>query len=146
MFRDYLILSKRTNLIFANEKPCQVVDLIFIYIFATSSPRLNPRAHPSRPPSPIIIYDFLKQTSISFPFIFFPSKQANTKTSFSRENYFHSLSMDSPAQRRLKSIQSHILSSTTADQSDLQANLTSSSQFVHRNLSLLMHSYTYTCL
>ncbi|KAI9383047.1 hypothetical protein POPTR_013G021300v4 [Populus trichocarpa] len=40
--------------------------------------------------------------------------------------------MDSPAQRRLKSIQSHILSSTTADQSDLQANLTSSSQFVHR--------------
>ncbi|XP_011023625.1 PREDICTED: long chain acyl-CoA synthetase 7, peroxisomal [Populus euphratica] len=39
--------------------------------------------------------------------------------------------MDSPAQRRLKSIQSHILSSTTADQSDLQANLTSS-QFVHR--------------
>eukprot|EP00258_Populus_trichocarpa_P010881 XP_002319009.1 long chain acyl-CoA synthetase 7, peroxisomal [Populus trichocarpa] len=40
--------------------------------------------------------------------------------------------MDSPAQRRLKSIQSHVLSSTTADQSDLQANLTSSSQFVHR--------------
>ncbi|KAL9341551.1 hypothetical protein Peur_064876 [Populus x canadensis] len=40
--------------------------------------------------------------------------------------------MDSPAQRRLKSIQSHILSSTTTDQSDLQANLTSSSQFVHR--------------
>ncbi|KAJ6883499.1 hypothetical protein NC652_030666 [Populus alba x Populus x berolinensis] len=40
--------------------------------------------------------------------------------------------MDSPAQRRLKSIQSHILTSITADQSDLQANLTSSSQFVHR--------------
>lgn len=44
--------------------------------------------------------------------------------------------MDSPAQRRLKSIQSHILSSTTADHPDLQANLASSSQFVHRNLSL----------
>ncbi|XP_061944946.1 long chain acyl-CoA synthetase 7, peroxisomal [Populus nigra] len=40
--------------------------------------------------------------------------------------------MDSPAQRRLKSIQSHILSSTTADHPDLQANLASSSQFVHR--------------
>ncbi|KAG6750499.1 hypothetical protein POTOM_044995 [Populus tomentosa] len=40
--------------------------------------------------------------------------------------------MDSPAQRRLKSIQSHVLTSITADQSDLQANLTSSSQFVHR--------------
>ncbi|KAF9669957.1 hypothetical protein SADUNF_Sadunf13G0018600 [Salix dunnii] len=39
--------------------------------------------------------------------------------------------MDLPAQRRLKAIQSHILSSTIADQSDLQANLTSS-QFVHR--------------
>ncbi|KAJ6762744.1 LONG CHAIN ACYL-COA SYNTHETASE 7 PEROXISOMAL-LIKE ISOFORM X1 [Salix purpurea] len=39
--------------------------------------------------------------------------------------------MDLPAQRRLKAIQSHVLSSTIADQSDLQANLTSS-QFVHR--------------
>uniref|UniRef100_A0A6N2LWB7 Long-chain-fatty-acid--CoA ligase n=2 Tax=Salix viminalis TaxID=40686 RepID=A0A6N2LWB7_SALVM len=39
--------------------------------------------------------------------------------------------MDLPAQRRLKAIQSHVLSSTNADQSDLQANLTSS-QFVHR--------------
>ncbi|KAL3573496.1 hypothetical protein D5086_024109 [Populus alba] len=40
--------------------------------------------------------------------------------------------MDSPAQRRLKSIQNHILTSISADQSDFQANLTSSSQFVHR--------------
>ena len=51
--------------------------------------------------------------------------------------------MDLPAQRRLKAIQSHVLSSTIADQSDLQANLTSS-QFVHRNLSLSM--LAHTCL